>query len=384
VANTKHGKIRDEIRQAILSGKYRPGQQLPTEAELVLQYSASRPTVARALRDLQHEGLVMRRAGSGTYVSENRGSAQGQLFGLIIPRLGETEIFDPICRELARHTQERHHASVIWATTGTEASVDVEQKAWQACQQCIGRRVAGVFFAPLEWTPNDAEINERIVQAFDAAKIPIVLVDRDIYCYPRRSRYDRIGIDNRAAGYIVTDHLIKQGCERIGFLSRPHSAETVVLRLAGYRDALSERGISARKSWVGEGNPADIEFVRGYLRESEVDGVVCANDFTAANLMQTLDLLGVRIPQEMKVVGIDDVKYASLLKVPLTTLRQPCKSIGAAAVDALIARLSDPDLPPRDILFQCALIVRESCGERLGHLSRPSVPLLAPKEAIRA
>ena len=382
MANTKHAKIRDEIREAILSGKYRPGQRLPTEAELVRLCSASRPTVARALRDLQHEGLVARRAGSGTYVSENRG-AQGHLFGLIIPRLGETEIFDPICKEVARYTQEHYRAAVIWATAGTEASIDLERKAWQACQLCIERRVAGVFFAPLEWTPNDEEINDRIVQAFDAAKIPVVLVDRDLYCYPRRSRYDRVGIDNRAAGHVVANHLIKCGCEQIGFLSKPHSAETVKLRLAGYRDALSEHGISVRKSWVVEGDPGDVEFVRGYLKESDVQGVVCANDFTAAHLMQTLDQLGIRIPQEMKVIGIDDVKYASLLKVPLTTLHQPCKSIGAAAVDALVARIADPTLPPRDILFHCELIVRESCGERFGQLSRLTVPLSTTKKASR-
>jgi DNA-binding LacI/PurR family transcriptional regulator len=373
---TKHAKIRNEIRQDILSGKYKPGDRLPTEAELVLQFATSRPTVSRALRDLQHEGLIARRAGSGTYVNELSGHAQGHLFGLVIPRLGETEIFDPICRELARSTEQNHHA-LIWAATSATASGDIEEQAWQSCQQCIGRKVAGVFFAPLEWTPNAETINQRIARAFDAAGIPIVLLDRDLFRYPRRSRYDRVGIDNRAAGCTVTDHLLRQGCTKIGFLSRPYSAETVTLRLAGYGEALAKFGIAPSKSWVTEGDPADVEFVRQYLKHSAIDGLVCANDFTASKLMQTLEVLGINVPRQIRVVAIDDVKYASLLRVPLTTLHQPCEHIGAAAVRALIERVAHPDLPARDILFQCSLVVRESCGARLNHVSNPAAALLS-------
>jgi len=383
MADTKHQKIRSEIRQEIMSGKYKPGERLPTEVELVLQYSTSRPTVARALRDLQHEGLISRRAGSGTYVNEIGGRAQGHLFGLVIPRLGETEIFDPICREMARSTEEHHHA-LIWAATSAEASGDIEEQAWQSCQQCIDRKVAGVFFAPLELTPHGEATNERIARAFDAAGIPIVLVDRDLYRHPRRSRYDRVGIDNRAAGWIVTSHLLTLGCKKIGFFCRPHSAETVTLRLAGYREALGKFGITANPTWVGEGNPSDAAFVRRFLTDSEIDGLVCANDFTAANLIQTLEVLGIRVPRDIRVVGIDDVKYASLLRVPLTTVHQPCQHIGAAAVRALIERIANPALPARDILFQSSLVVRESCGARLQRVSESPISSLTTSGLVRS
>ena len=78
--------------------------------------------------------------------------------------------------------------------------------------------------------------------------------------------------------------------------------------------------------------------------------------------MRTLIALGVSIPDKAKIVGIDDVKYASLLSVPLTTVHQPCEKMGAEAVAAMIQRIRNPDIPARDILLDFHLVVRESSG----------------------
>jgi GntR family transcriptional regulator of arabinose operon len=90
--------------------------------------------------------------------------------------------------------------------------------------------------------------------------------------------------------------------------------------------------------------------------------IVCANDRTAARVMHTLLGLNVAIPGDVRLVGIDDVEYASLLPVPLTTLRQPTNQLGDAALAAMLDRVSRIDLPTRDILLHCELIVRDSCG----------------------
>ena len=101
------------------------------------------------------------------------------------------------------------------------------------------------------------------------------------------------------------------------------------------------------------------------LEEFRPDAVVCANDRTAGRLMHALLALGKRLPQDVALVGIDDVGYASLLPVPLTTVRQPCREIGAAAVAAMMERVQRPHVAPRDILLEGVLVVRESCGAGL-------------------
>jgi DNA-binding LacI/PurR family transcriptional regulator len=88
------------------------------------------------------------------------------------------------------------------------------------CARLISNRVSGVFFAPIEANPRKDAINRPISALLCDAKIPIVLLDRDIVDYPQRSKFDVVGIDNRRAGCVATQHLIDAGCRRIGFIGR--------------------------------------------------------------------------------------------------------------------------------------------------------------------
>src|SRR5580765_6200387 len=236
-ALAKHEKIRQALADAIASGQYEAGQRLPSESELVKTFEASRPTVTRALRELQLSGIIERRAGSGSYVKVDA-AARGYTFGLVIPELGRTEIFEPICRGMAEAQHGSHHV-LLWGSSLGDAK-NVEQQASNACRQLVAKKVSGVFFAPLELTPRKDAINRSVAEALDKAGIPVVLLDRDLFSYPERSHYDLVGIDNRRAGYIVTKHLIDGGCRRIVFLGRPGSAPTVDARIGGYKRAIAE------------------------------------------------------------------------------------------------------------------------------------------------
>ena len=358
---SKHDKIRQALIEAIASGQYELGQRLPSESEMVRTFSASRPTVNRALRDLQLTGIIERRAGSGSYVKADA-AARGHVFGLLIPELGRTEIFEPICRGMAEARKGSHHV-LLWGTSLGGDTSNIEEQASIACRQLIAKKVSGVFFAPVELTNENDAINHRIAELFEKARIPVVLLDRDLVSYPQRSRYDLVGIDNRRAGHVITAHLLKAGCRRIVFLCRPSSAPTVDARISGYREALTEAGVDFQP-YVCRATPDDTTEVRKVLKTLRPDGFVCANDFTAAHLLRTLNGLGVSVPGEVRMAGIDDVKYASLLSVPLTTIHQPCAALGTMAVNTMIERLNNPTLPPADILLNFQLVVRDSCGSR--------------------
>lgn len=357
----KHEQIRRSLTDAITSGQYQPGQRLPSESELVKAFGASRPTVNRALRELQLTGLIERRAGSGSYVNTDT-AARGYTFGLLIPELGRTEIFEPICRGMAEAQHSGHHV-LLWGSSLGDAE-KTETQASNLCRQFVAKKVSGVFFAPLELTPQKDAINRKITELFDQAGIPIILLDRDLVPYPSRSPYDLVGIDNRRAGYAITAHLLRSGCRRVLFLGRPGSAPTVDARIAGYREAMVDAGVDLKAEYVCRIEPQDHSRVREILDEFHPDGFVCANDFTAAHLLKTLNELRVSVPEQIRMAGIDDVKYASLLSVPLTTLHQPCTEMGAVAISAMMERLRNPALPARDILLNFRLVVRESCGAR--------------------
>jgi GntR family transcriptional regulator, arabinose operon transcriptional repressor len=360
VRKPKHRKIFEHIHQAIEAGQFKAGYRLPSEAALCRRFETSRPTVARAMRDLETAGFVERRPGSGTYIRIPK-DIQTKMFGLLIPGLGNTEIFEPICAEIARAMQA-HNYTLLWGNSSGVNPEDNERMTKQLCEQYIADRVSGVFFAPMELSPHREATNREVAERLHRSGIPVVLLDRDLETYPARSNFDLIGIDNRRAGHLLTDHLLRLGRRNIHFMARPASAPTVEMRIAGWLDALAAAGIPRKKDWLHFGEPSDLEFIRGLFLDSRPDAIVCANDNTAAKLMQSLLALDIRIPDDVSVVGCDDVKYASLLPSPLTTLRQPCREIGASAVAMMLHRIENRSLPARDGLLNCKLIVRESCG----------------------
>jgi GntR family transcriptional regulator of arabinose operon len=362
----KYRQVYEDLHSAITSGTLRRGDRLPTEAELGKRYDTSRITVAKALRELQLLGLVSRQPGSGTHVLATATSTE-HVFGLLIPDLGRTEIFEPICNGMMRSPLSKPH-SLLWGHAMGELAQQ-QKEAEQLCHKYIAQKVSGVFFAPLEFTPEKDIINRRIASAFDHAGIPVVLLDRCYAPYPLRSKYDLVGIDNRSAGFLITQHLILHGARRIAFVARRLSASTVHGRIAGYREALLARGIQLHQDLVHLGDPEEPRFLQTVLK-SHPDAIVCANDITAARIMQGLAALGIRVPDEIRIVGIDDVKYASLLPVPLTTQHQNCDDIGAMAIATMLQRLEKPDLPTRDILLQTKTILRRSCGIHPSHFPK--------------
>ena len=363
MAQQKYREILEKLEDDIASGRYKAGQRLPSEAELVRRYSVSRMTVFRAMRELQMLGVVARRVGAGTFVSET--TRHGNcVFGLLIPELGQTEIFEAICRGMMEAPQAAHH-SLLWGNAGASSEKEKEDIAEHLCRHYITQRVSGVFFAPVEFSAGRYQANRRIIAALDKARIPTVLLDRCSEPYPHRGNHDLVGIDNRRTGYTITEHLFKSGAKRIAFFARPQSASTVDARIAGYIEALQALSNEPDRPLVAIGDASDERFTREFLRKNRPDAFVCANDHTAGILMHTLLSLGMRVPEDVRMAAVDDVRYARLLPVPLTTQHQPCRDIGRVALATMLDRIANPDLPTRDVLLGCRLVVRQSCGAQL-------------------
>src|ERR1700730_7900625 len=359
----KYQQVVEAVKNEILSGRYQPGQKLPSEAALVKRFGASRITVGRALRELRQAGLIQSRPGSGSYVGPAAAGENGLLFGLLIPNLGDTEIFGPICQGMSEAPQARKNA-LLWGNSVSDARTKDEQ-ALQLCQQYISKKVAGVFFAPLERIAGSDPANHRVISELERARIPVVLLDRCILPYPRRTAHDLVAIDHRRAGYIVTEHLLKLGCRRIAFVAYSKSAATVTARIDGYLHALNASGAPGAPHWIQHLNSELESEVRQVMETLKPEAIVCANDRIAAHLMHSLIRLNYRIPDDIRIVGIDDVEYANLLPIPLTTVHDPCREIGGAAMAAMLERVTNPDMPVRDILLDCKLVVRDSCGANM-------------------
>ncbi len=285
---------------------------------------------------------------------------------MIVPNLRQTEIFVPILGELA--SLARGYDFDFWpgvmASPVSEARMTV-QVAEALCERFIESAVRGVFFVPFEHQADREDANRRITERLRQAGIPIVLIDRDLGAFPNRSAYDLVGIDNFGGGYLLAEHLIKLGLRRFSYVMRPLTASTVDARIAGALTAMRVHGLELPRSFVYAGDPTDLKFVRTFSRSNQLDAVFCASDHIAAQVLQTLNRLGIRVPVDLRLVGFDNIPNSSLLTIPLTTVEQPCRDIAITAFNAMRERLVDPTLPPRTLMVTPRIVVRESCGAYL-------------------
>lgn len=389
----KHHLIYQALAADIGAGKYRHTGKLPSEAQLVNRFKVSRPTVIRALRDLQTDGLVTRRVGAGTFLATTPPQPiplqplrtqplpnQTLELGLLVPGVRRAgEIFEVIAGELARLA--RSAGQMFWWTGGSSEDLDpaaTMANADKICDQFVQRRVAGVFFAPFEHMAKCETTNLTLVNRLREAGISVVLLDRDMLPFPLRTELDLVGIDNFLGGYILAQHLLKLGCERIKFLAVPYSAPTVMSRMAGAREAMLAANVEVPKDFFQVGSPEDPRLARQISAGRMTDAVICGNDHTAAGLIRSLHNIGIKVPSGIRVVGFDDVHYATLVSPALTTMHQPCRDIATMAFKTMMARITDPTIPPRTIMLTPSLVVRESCG---AYLAKPE-PELSKKKSL--
>ncbi len=350
--------IFEHVHGNILSGAYKAAGRLPTDGQLMRRFHTTRATVAKAMKELERTGLIERRPGAGSFIRP-ADRTTGAFVSTLIAGLGDTEFFEPICAQIAQACHACN-LSLIWGATSPATPVDGGEDIDALCARFVAQRVSGVFFVPDELPEDSADNrNLRIAQALTAAGIAVVLLDRDIVPFPAQSPYDLVGIDNVDAGYRQTRHLLDCGCKRILYVTRPGRLWTKTARIAGYRLALEQAGLPGDAVRVCSGNATDTAFCKSLLR-LKPDGIVCFHDPVAIHLIQNFQKLRVRLPERLKIVGLDDVRYSEFLPIPITTLQQPCLSIGTQAANLMVRRINGDRHPPRRILFETRLIVRAS------------------------
>ncbi len=205
-------------------------------------------------------------------------------------------------------------------------------------------------------------VSKQTVDQLKGAGIAVVLLDRDLVPFPFRSDLDLVALDNVMAGYLASEHFIKLAVKRIAFVARPLSAPTIAARVAGAREALLAAGIDPLRNFCHIGNPRDEAFARELVTGNKIEGIICGNDFTAAQLMHSFAKLKIHVPKDIRLIAFDNLRYAELLAVPLTTVAQPYRDMAANAMRAMLNRLADPTLPATALLSSPRLVVRSSCG----------------------
>jgi len=351
--------IATKFETEIFGGKYPPDKPLPSEPALARRFKVARGTVRLALGELRHKGVVVSRRGAGTYIRERKGSGR---LGLLIPDNSAAQIFQGFSRQFSVLGQRHGYVFILGDIENGCPSKRVRAVKLMV-RNFIRQQVEGVIFRPLI-DERMLRANREIVKTLNAAGIPVVLLDSDIVESPARSRCDLVGINNVEVGRRIGDYLVSIGRQRIAFLMNGHFMGPSVNwrnRMFGLMGAVISAGLKWSKKNVIVARPDDIDGVRSFFTSGmPPDAIVCGNDEEAAVLMLTLAALGKRIPDDVAVVGFDDVLCAQFCTPKLTTIHQPIELIAEIALGFLVSRIADSSMPARSVTIDSPLIRRGS------------------------
>ena len=264
------------------------------------------------------------------------------------------DVRNPFFTDVARGAEDQAASAGLTVILGNSDENSEREAAYLDLFE--EQRVHGVLISPFgDITTRLERLRQRGIQA--------VLVDRS----SGDASFSSVSVDDLAGGRLAVEHLIAQGRRHIAFIGGPMQIRQVQDRLAGAETAVAAHPGVALETVVIDalsvlaGRAAGIE-IAGREPSERPDAIFAANDLVAMGVLQALMMQGadIRVPRDISLIGYDDIDFASAAVVPLSSIRQPSMLIGHTAVEILIEQAADPTTPPRQVVFEPELVVRES------------------------
>lgn len=298
-------------------------------------------TVARVHAAIEKLGFVRNDAARQLRAGRSRCT------GLVVLDIGNP-FFTDVARAAERRAAE-HQLMVLLGTSDGELA-----KEQTYVDIFTEQRVFGLMVSPV------GEDLDRLV-ALHRRGTPVVLVDRD----GTDTVFDSVAVDDVAGGRLATRHLLDTGRRRIAFVGGPQTLRQVSDRVRGAREAVAE--VAGARLEVIETPTLSVlagravgEQLQGRAATKRPDGVFCANDLVAIGVLQAFTMGALAVPEDIALIGYDDIDFAQSAVVPLSSIRQPTTLIGATAVDLLVAAADCPEHTPSHPVFEPELVVRRS------------------------
>ena len=280
-------------------------------------------------------------------------SLKSRTIGLIVPYL-----YDPFfatCAHAVNTVAREHGYSVILTTSNEDPAAEYTE-----AQSMLQRHVEGLVIIP-------ADIRKSRVNQSDFAGTHIVTLDRPVH----DERIDSVQVQNQSGARRAVQHLIQQhGHKRVLFLGFNKNLYTVHARFEGYRRAMLEKRLDPESTFDCSSEEVTAELVSNYLRsKNPPTAFFTANNLTTRYVLRALLENGIRVPEEIALIGFDDFELAEILHPTLTVVRQPASELGRVAANLLFDRIKRGEFPEEGtkIVLPVELVIRRSCGCKTRH-----------------
>ncbi|MCQ6560705.1 GntR family transcriptional regulator [Paenibacillus mendelii] len=357
--------IIDDLKDKIEVGLYAPEAQLPTEVELAEQYGVSRITSKRALIELEREGLIYRKRGSGSYVKQpddsdvipyNGVQNSNSIVSMILPYMATNE-FEYIRAATDYLDAKGYYLSIHNSNWSKDKEKELLLKLSKS-------GLSGIILYPLSTISNVDMVN-----AISSNGYPIVTMDQ----YFDSLNVSSVVSDNYTGGYLAASKLIELGHERIAFISSVsiEFRSSVRDRYLGYCQALKDSRIPIDSEWVYTDFYRDVneknsktfyQSLLAKLLSQKVTAIQAEHDILAGELLRNALDAGISIPKQLSIVGFDDHETSRHAEIPITTIAQNYYELGRSAAELIVAGIENKDSERRRIKVPVRLIERESTG----------------------
>jgi GntR family transcriptional regulator, arabinose operon transcriptional repressor len=380
-------RIIEEYKAKILEGELKENERLPSEMEVANDYGVSRITSKRAFEELERDGFIYRVKGSGSYVAvrkEKKGKTVSfsnamKVIDIVIPFDSSQGRSIDMIRGINDYLQENGYFLKILNT------IQDVNKERELLSSLYNTGASGIIYYPIS-----GRNNSDILQILSLNNFPVITVDKYFEGLP----IDYVISDNLSGSYNAISYLINKGHENIGYISEIalETATSVRDRFYGYCKALKDNGLEIKydnyvvnyiddirinhpellESFTIKSSPFNkkcMEYMKrilnGFLdRQDKITAIHTVNDYVAMHILKTALDMGVKVPDELSIVGFDNIEISQHLEVPLTTVEQDFYQVGYKAAMVLIDRISSGLSKQEKIIIPTKLIERESVIDR--------------------
>lgn len=347
----KYVQISEHFKALIQSEYIVLGDKLLSESEIVEKFKVSRHTVRQALMQLEKDGFIYKEQGRGAFCCYKK-KKDGNKNIAVLTTYISNYIFPPIISGIEEVLSSAGYTLSLFNTNNEK------QKEGEYLNKIIGSDIDGLIVEP---TMSALEnINLPLYKELEKRKLPFIMIN---------AKYDEINpayviMDDVEGGYALTKYLIQMGHRDIAGIFKYDDLQGVN-RHEGYIKALSEFGIDSKSEYIGkyvtgEEEFLPYEFASNLLRRnSKPTAIVCYNDQIAFYVVQAVRDVGLKVPEDISIVGYDDSDIATATEVKLTTVRHPKAEMGKRVARFLINIIENNEEKPYYV-YKPELIVRNS------------------------
>ena len=353
----KYLRLKEEIVSWIAGGRYRPGDKLPSENELSDQFGLSRQTVRQSIGELVQEGWLSREQGKGTFVArlsgERKSAGGSRTVGLITTYISDY-IFPSIVRGVEAALKDRGYRLLL---SSTDNRKDRER---ESLEMMLSQGVCGLIVEPTRSAEGNPNFDAYMAMQYHG--IPLLMIneqypDLDCPC---------VKLDDEAGGHLATAHLLEAGHKRVAGFFKTDDLQGVH-RMKGFVRAHRDHGVPVDPERIVRYSTEEKEerpraALRELLRSAEPpSAIVCYNDQLAVALLDVVREAGLRVPEDLAIVGYDDSFLATATEIKLTSVEHPKAEMGERAANLLIAMLEGgPRHEEQGWVYAPSLAVRQS------------------------